>query len=53
MVTLPHAVASAFSSEDVYWRNNNAEWGAFGVDIFFGLSGFLITSLLVREWEEG
>jgi len=25
-------------------------WGRLGVDLFFGLSGYLITYLLVREW---
>lgn len=26
-------------------------YGAFGVDIFFGISGLLITTLLLREWD--
>jgi peptidoglycan/LPS O-acetylase OafA/YrhL len=53
MVTMHHAVASSYSNEADYWSRNRTEWGAFGVDIFFGLSGILITSLLVRGWEEG
>jgi len=41
-----------FTKEDLYYLTA-ARFGAFGVDVFFGLSGVLITGLLLKEWGEG
>ncbi len=40
LVVLLHAEVPAF------------RWGGVGVDIFFVLSGFLITSILLKEWQQ-
>jgi peptidoglycan/LPS O-acetylase OafA/YrhL len=50
-VLLHHAVQGFYATEDAY-ASSLTQYGAFGVDIFFGLSGILITRLLLREWDE-
>ena len=40
-----------FTNDDAYYLTA-ARFGAFGVDIFFGLSGVLITGLLLKQWGE-
>lgn len=46
-----HAMQYFFTNEDAYYLTP-ARFGAFGVDVFFGLSGLLITGLLLRQWDE-
>lgn len=47
-VTIHHLVW-VFYTDAAGFRTNPARYGAFGVDIFFGLSGLLITKLLLEE----
>src|SRR5580698_3072053 len=51
LVVWHHATMSVYVNEDLYWGNSLSPFGAFGVDIFFGLSGLLITSLLLQEYQ--
>ena len=48
-VALHHIGRGFYLSEDAY-ASDITRFGAFGVDIFFGLSGLLITNLLLDEW---
>jgi peptidoglycan/LPS O-acetylase OafA/YrhL len=43
-----HAMTFFFTNEDAYYLTA-ARLGAFGVDVFFGISGLLITGLLLKE----
>lgn len=51
LVIWHHAMRYFFSNDDAYYLTP-ARFGAFGVDIFFGLSGLLITGLLLKQWGE-
>lgn len=50
LVVWHHATTGFYTNEDLYGSNSPSQLGAFGVDIFFGLSGLLITSLLLQEY---
>ena len=44
---------SVYQNEPAYWSGSVSQLGSFGVDIFFALSGLLITALLLRESQAG
>jgi peptidoglycan/LPS O-acetylase OafA/YrhL len=52
MVILHHAAMGFYLREEDYYRQSSTVFGAFGVDVFFGLSGLLITKLLLEETRE-
>ena len=49
-LVLAHHVGQGFYSSQDSYAGDITRFGAFGVDIFFGLSGLLITRLLLEEW---
>ena len=49
LVVAHHVGQGFYASQDQY-ATDITRYGAFGVDIFFGLSGLLITKLLLEEW---
>ena len=49
-VIIHHVGQGFYKSQDAY-AGSATRYGAFGVDIFFGISGLLITKLLLEEWE--
>jgi peptidoglycan/LPS O-acetylase OafA/YrhL len=49
LVLWHHVTMNLYREEWRYWTQSLSQLGAFGVDIFFGLSGLLITSLLLEE----
>jgi peptidoglycan/LPS O-acetylase OafA/YrhL len=51
LVVWHHATMSTYTDQDLYWASSKSQLGAFGVDIFFGISGLLITSLLLQEYQ--
>src|SRR5271163_3429525 len=50
---LIHHVARGLFLREADYDFDITRYGAFGVDIFFGLSGLLITKLLLDEWQRG
>ena len=50
LVIWHHATTAFYKNEDVYYSASKSQLGAFGVDIFFGLSGLLISALLLEEY---
>jgi peptidoglycan/LPS O-acetylase OafA/YrhL len=49
LVLVHHVLQGFYATQDTY-AADITRYGAFGVDIFFGLSGLLITRLLLEEW---
>src|SRR5258708_25036095 len=49
MVMFHHAVRGLYARDEDYFNHSWTLFGAFGVDVFFGLSGLLITRLLLDE----
>ncbi|MCU1337968.1 MAG: acyltransferase 3 [Bryobacterales bacterium] len=49
-LVLVHHVAQGFYPAQDSYGADITRYGAFGVDIFFALSGLLITRLLLEEW---
>ncbi len=49
LVIWHHFVRGLYSSEEAY-SASVSRLGAFGVDVFFGISGFIITKLLIEEY---
>ena len=52
LVIWHHATTGFYANEDLYYQTSKSQLGAFGVDIFFGLSGLLISALLLREYRQ-
>src|ERR1700683_4094920 len=51
IAVLIHHVAPGFFLRESDYDFDVTRYGAFGVDIFFGISGLLITKLLLDQWQ--
>lgn len=51
LLVLAHHFGTAFYDQERYWSDSPTRFGVIGVPIFFGLSGFLITALLLKEFQ--
>jgi peptidoglycan/LPS O-acetylase OafA/YrhL len=52
LAVIVHHAGMCFYATEAQWELSATQFGAFGVDIFFGLSGLLITKLLLEERRE-
>jgi peptidoglycan/LPS O-acetylase OafA/YrhL len=50
LVIWHHFTGGLYQQEDAYYAGSRSQFGAFGVDIFFAISGLIITKLLVDEY---
>lgn len=51
LLVLAHHAGTAFYAEKEYYAISPTRWGVWGVPVFFGLSGLLITKLLLEEFD--
>src|SRR5438105_3241970 len=49
-LVLAHHIGQSLSTSEAAYDSDVTRYGAFGVDIFFGLSGLLITRLLLEQY---
>ncbi len=49
LLVLIHHIGQGFYSTEDFYAVSVTQYGAFGVDIFFGISGLLITRLLLEQ----
>lgn len=52
LVIWHHFTCGLYPNEDAYYASSASQLGAFGVDIFFAISGLIITKLLVDEYRQ-
>lgn len=51
LLVVAHHAGTAFYSESDYYSQSLTRFGTWGVPVFFGLSGVLITKLLLEEFD--
>jgi peptidoglycan/LPS O-acetylase OafA/YrhL len=51
LLVIAHHAGTAFYRETEYYASSPTRFGTWGVPVFFGLSGVLITKLLLEEYE--
>jgi len=52
IVVLGHMMPGFYTSEAECYRDSLSRYGGFGVDVFFGISGLIITKLLLDEYRQ-
>src|ERR1700722_6925634 len=51
LLVIAHHAGTAFYGEKEYYASSPTRFGIWGVPVFFGLSGLLITKLLLEEFD--
>src|SRR5580704_3843554 len=51
LLVIAHHAGTAFYGEKEYYASSPTRFGIWGVPVFFGLSGILITKLLLEEFD--